>query len=332
MQFSKLATRRLRVPANRCRRALCARLTHVGCAGLDVARRRSRAPPVFFRPCTPVRRWTAPRRGSRRADGRRGARAGAGRGLIRRDGPERGQDRLDRDAFWLHGDARPPWLDRREARRAGQRRCGRRHGRAERRGRLGRSVRVLRGPPHVGRAGLRRPARSATAATGRRGAERRGAARERRGTRKCCRTRGRGCLARDGARRRRCGLPGCPGDARGSGTAGRSDRHGCGCGRSCGRSGRARRRPDSIGRREPRRPQPASRPAADPATASSRQRLTPASVGTGRRGRREAPGSRFRVERAANGPVAGRFCAAARRRRCLPPAPRKAGRRPTYHG
>jgi hypothetical protein len=300
-----------------------------------VAGRRPRAPSVLLRPRAPVRGGTAPRRGSRRAERRRRARSGAGHRLLRRHRPERREDRLDRDPLRVHGHARPSRLDRRETRRAGPGRCSRRHGRTERRGRPGRAVRLPRAPSDGRRPGLRGSAGVPAPASGRRGADRPGRADSGRGTSRRCRIRGRRSLTRADGRRHGC-VRSCAGraaDGRGRGAGRRSDR----CDSSCGRSGHRRRARagggDSARRRRPRSPRFASRPASDAATPARGPRRPTAALGTGRGGRREAPGSRFGLERAADGAVAGGSSrGASPRRRSWPPAPRKAVRRPTYHG
>jgi hypothetical protein len=146
----------------------------VGGTGVDLAGRRSRAPSVLVRPRAPVCRRPAPRRRSRRPERHERPRARRRRRQLCRHGADRRQDRLDRDALRVHGDACASGLGRGRAGGARRRRRGRRNGRAERRRRPRRSVRVLRatrdrrgsGLPRSTGVPARQPVRRAARATG----------------------------------------------------------------------------------------------------------------------------------------------------------------------
>jgi hypothetical protein len=143
--------------ASCCSDRLCARLTRTGRACLDLAGQRARPAFLLVRPCSPVRRRSAPGYRHRRARGF--GRVGACRGsrVVRGHRPRWRQDDFDPDAVWIHHDARPPRFDRREPRRASRRGIGGRDGRPEWRRRSRRPVRLLRRPHDERSAGLRRP-------------------------------------------------------------------------------------------------------------------------------------------------------------------------------
>jgi hypothetical protein len=287
-----------------------------------VARRRPDSPSFLFRPLASVHSGTAPWRRPGRAEWRERARPCGRPRVVRGDRPDRGQDRLDRNAGGLHGDARPSRLDRgRKGRPRRGRRSGR-NGRAEWRGRPSGSVRLLRAAPDRPGPGLRRPAgisageagrlaslgRAARAAGGPGGSARR-------------RSRVRGCAARAAAA---VGLAGSRAstdllrDRRPtrSGRDGHTNPRG-----ACGASAR-RARPRLERTRHTRgcRSCPRSAPSRAP-------------VDAGFCGRRAPAGHARRHQRVPFAALAHRSGhARARRSPRLPRAPQKAGRRPTYHG
>jgi hypothetical protein len=121
-----------------------------------VARRRAGAAAVSVRPRAPLRGRTTPRRRSWRTHRQPRACTHGGCGVLCRDGADRRQDGLDRDAVRIYGHARPSRVDRSDSRRARTRSVRRGHRRPERRGRPDRPVRVLRGSGDERSAGLRR--------------------------------------------------------------------------------------------------------------------------------------------------------------------------------
>jgi hypothetical protein len=128
----------------------------LGCAGLDVARRRPRAAVFPVRPFAPLRGRPAPRCRPWRAQRQPRARPRRGCGVLRGDGSDGREDGVDPDVVWIHGHARPPRVDRSGARRARGRGVGGGDSRSERRCRPARSVRVLRRARHERSTGLRR--------------------------------------------------------------------------------------------------------------------------------------------------------------------------------
>jgi hypothetical protein len=139
----------------------------LGCAGLDVARRRAGAAALPVRPFASLRGRPAPRCRPWRGQRQPCARPCRGCGVLRRNGPDGWEDGVDSDVVWIHGHARPPRVDRSGARRARGRSVGGRDSRSERRRRPSRSVRVLRHARHERSAGLRRsPDPVASAARG----------------------------------------------------------------------------------------------------------------------------------------------------------------------
>jgi hypothetical protein len=145
-----------RGPANCCHCALRAVPAHWRGTSVDLAGRRPGPPSVLVRPYASVCGRAAPWGGPRCPDWHERARARGRRHLVRRNRSWWRQDRLDRDAARLHGDPRPPRLDRRETRDADRRRRGRRRRRTERRRRPLAAVRLLRASQDRRRPGLRR--------------------------------------------------------------------------------------------------------------------------------------------------------------------------------
>jgi hypothetical protein len=217
--FSNLATRRnsaatcdpdhLRVRAPRLR-----------CARLDVAGRRPGAAAVFVRPLAPLRRRPAPRRRPRRAQRQPRARPRGRRRVLCRHGADRREDGVHPDAVWVHGHARPPRVDRSNARRPRGRSVGGRDGRPERRCRIDGALRVLRHARDERSARLRR---SLELAASPRGADRVCACRRGRFVAGGCVGAGGDCPAGD--RGNSCGHDGTGGsDARAGGNRARHDR------------------------------------------------------------------------------------------------------------
>jgi hypothetical protein len=156
-RFSILTTRRRssRAATCCCIDPVRTRAARFGSRCVDLARRGPASAALFVRPLAPVRRRPASRPRHRRSDGHERRRPGGGCRLLRRHGSDRREDRLDPDPLRLHRDARPPGLDRCNARSFRRRRLGRRHGRPERNGRSVRAVRVFRSTPDLRAAGLR---------------------------------------------------------------------------------------------------------------------------------------------------------------------------------
>jgi hypothetical protein len=344
VQFSNLATRRLRDPANRCRRALRARSARICGAGLELARRRACAPSFLLRPRAPVRARAAPRRRPRSSERNRRARACRGSRHIRRHGAHRREDPFDRDALRIHRDARAPGVDRRQPRDARDRGRRRRHRGAERRGRSRRAVRLPRPAAHGRGPGLRGSADVPSGSSLGRcagGATRAGrhASCRARDRRRACP--GAGRLRARGAYGRHAGDVGCRG-----GSERRGNRRGeCACGErsgggggpdgrassSCkGRAGRGRsrrrRRADSRAGARNRR---AAADGASRVPRCVRSRVAARDPGQCRtqNGARDST----RASRPATR-VGGRSCGCAAGRVPLSVARREAVRRQTYHG
>jgi hypothetical protein len=341
VQFSNLATRRLRDPANRCRRALRARPAHIRCAGLDLARRRVCAPSLLLRPCAPVCRRAAPRRRPPGSERNRCAWAGRRRRHVRRHGADRREDRLDRDAVRVHRDARSSRVDPRHARDARDRGRRRRDGRPERRGRPDGAVCLLRPSGDRGGPGLRRPPGVPAGATRGRGVGdaaggRRRACRDARASRYPCPSAGAGGRRAPGSCGRDSGGAGSRRVAAGRGErrVGRAGGERRGAGRLGGVGSQRRRRSDSppgAAQRRGGRWRDAHRCGsgdwgAGPQQPSKRR----ADDGASCAARRDARDSR-RAERPAVR-LDGRSCAHATGGVPLPMAPPEAGRRQTYHG
>jgi len=121
-----------------------------------VAGRRPGVATVYVRPLGPLRSRPASRRRPWRAQRQPCARSLGGRGVLCRDGADRREDGVDPDAVWVHGHARPPRVDRSDARCARGRSVGGGEGRSERRRRARGSLRVLRHARDERSAGLRR--------------------------------------------------------------------------------------------------------------------------------------------------------------------------------
>jgi hypothetical protein len=120
-----------------------------------VAGRWAGAPAVLVRPCPSLRGGAASRSRPRSANRHSGARACRRRRLLRRHGADGREDGVDPDILRLHVDPGAPRVDRRPAERIPRRGCGGGNGRTERPGRPSRAVRLLRGPHHERRPGVR---------------------------------------------------------------------------------------------------------------------------------------------------------------------------------
>jgi hypothetical protein len=285
-----------------------------------VARRRRGAAPVLVRPRASLRSGAAPRRRPRRDGRRRRSRARCGCGQLRRHRPDGRKGSLDRDGRRLHRHARPSRLVCRDPRRSRRRRAGRGDRRSERRRRAERALCLLRAAQDVRPAGV---CRSRAVPAGPDGPDA-GRTARRPSARTCADGRAAGRSAVD--RRRR-------GAGRGVAGASRRRERRAGCGREPRASTRVRARPGPRaaprnGRNAARRPCRAPRDAltqrrdADEAfRADCRRRCAPARIG--------CPGG---AAAHADGALAGRPHPARRARLRLRPAPRKAARRPTYHG
>jgi hypothetical protein len=323
------------VSANRSLHVLRARTAGIRGTGLDLAGQRSRSPFVLVRPSASVRSGTAPWRRPGRSLGRGCRRPDGGRRVVRGHRAWWRQDRVDRDALGLHGDARPPRLDRCRARGADEGRGRRRHRRAERGRRPSRAVRLFRRSCDRAGSGLSRSADVPAPAC--RTQPARTAAGERASRRADC------AAGNDGTLRAGAGGRSLYDTAAGSGRPGRGVA--AGLRRRGARRGRGRRgaHDRADGPRAARGPCCGDLHCTPRRSGECRGRLGPqvaaragprsvAAFAADLRGRRAAPRSPCRVGPASHGAVAGDRRAGAARCVRLPLARAKAGRRPTYHG